>query len=167
MIPEHRLAVLLDQLKQSQVSKCLYHNPSRAPSLFTDHICDRSQFPLQTLVELSQNDGEVWCLEFSHNGKQLAAAGSDTAVVIYDTTNFQMQRLLRNHDMGIAHLSWSPDDSRLITCSQDKTAKVWDVAVGSLSLSFPYISLILPIGRDLCCEHQSSQPRCDCGCLGT
>lgn len=130
MIPEHRLAVLLDQLKQSQVAKCLYHNPSRSPSLFIDHLCDRSQFPLQTLVELNQSDGEVWCLEFSHNGKRLAAGGSDTAIVIYDTSTFQVRHTLRDHGMGIVHIAWSPDDSRLITCSQDHSAKVWDVDVG-------------------------------------
>ena len=136
MIPEHRLAVLLDQLKQSQVSKCLYHNPSRAPSLFTDHICDRSQFPLQTVVELNQSDGEVWCLEFSHNGNLLAAGGSDKAVILYDTTTFQVQHSLRGHKMGVVHLSWSPDDSRLITCSQDGTAKVWEVNVSYTPSSF-------------------------------
>ena len=132
MIPEHRLAVLLDQLKQSQVSKCLYHNPSKAPSLFTDHICDRTQFPLQTLVELNQNKGEVWCLEFSHNGRLLATAGSDPTVVLYDTVGFQVRLYLKGHEDGVAHLSWSPNDSRLITCSRDRTAKVWDVEV-----SFP------------------------------
>ena len=129
MIPQHRLAVLLDQLKQSQVSKCLYHNPSRAPSLFTDHICDRSQFPLQTMVELTQSNGEVWCVEFSHNGKLLAAGGSDKTVVIYDTTTFQVHHSLKGHESGVAHVSWSPDDSRLITCSQDRTAKLWEIDV--------------------------------------
>lgn len=88
MIPEHRLAVLLDQIKQSQISKCLFHNPSSAPSLFTDHMCDQTQFPLHTIVELNQSVGEVWCLEFSHNGKSLAACGADIAVIVYDTITF-------------------------------------------------------------------------------
>ncbi|KAL6722022.1 hypothetical protein ACLMJK_001127 [Lecanora helva] len=127
MIPEHRLAVLLDQLKQSQISKCLYHNPSTAPSLFTDHICDRSQFPLETVFELNANKGEIWCLEFSHNGKYLAAAGSDKAVVIYETTTFQVSQQYQEHEAGVVHLSWSPDDGLLVSCSQDHTAKVWNM----------------------------------------
>lgn len=129
MIPEHRLAVLLDQWQHSQIAKCLYHNPSRSPSLFTDHVCDRSQFPLQTIVELGQSKGEVWCVEFSHDGRMLAAAGGDPVVVVYDTSNFQVRNTLRGHEMGIVHLSWSPDDSRLITCSQDRLAKVWNMDV--------------------------------------
>ncbi|KAL2037789.1 hypothetical protein N7G274_009514 [Stereocaulon virgatum] len=130
MIPEHRLAVLLDQIKQSQISKCLFHNPSSAPSLFTDHMCDQRQFPLHTIVELNQSVGEVWCLEFSHNGKSLAACGADIAVVIYDTITFQVRHTLREHACEVVYVSWSPDDSKLITCSKDHTAKVWDMDTG-------------------------------------
>ncbi len=119
MIPEHRLAVLLTQVKQNQISKCIYHNPSTSPSLFADHICDRSQFPLQTILELNNNPGEVWSLEFSHNGKYLATSGEGAVVVIYDLQNFQVRHTLRDHT----------DDSKLITCSHDHKAKVWDLAV--------------------------------------
>ena len=133
MIPEHRLAVLLDQIKQSQISKCLYHNPSSAPSLFIDHMCDQTQFPLHTIVELNQSDGEVWFLEFSHNGKRLAACGGDSSVVIYDTSSFQVRHTLREHTSGVVYVSWSPDDSKLITCSKDHTAKVWDMDVSRAS----------------------------------
>ena len=129
MIPEHRLAVLLDQQKQSQVARCLYHNPGRPPSLFADHMCDRSQFPLKTCVELSQNRGEVWCLEFSPNGKKLAAGGADTAVVIYDTSSFVVRHILRGHTMGIVQVVWSPNNQYLVTCSKDHTARVWDMEV--------------------------------------
>ena len=130
MIPEHRLAELLDQVKRSQVAKCLYHNPSKAPSLFADHECDQNAFPLKTRIELNQNHGEVWCLEFSPNGKRLAAGGSDTAVVIYDTSTFQVRYILRAHNMGIVHVAWSPNNKYLLTCSQDKSARVWDMDVG-------------------------------------
>ena len=127
MIPEHRLGTLLGQIKRSQISKCLYHNPSSAPSLFIDHMCDRTQFPLQTIVELSQSEGEVWFVEFSHNGKKLAASGEDRTVVIYDTNTFQVRHTLREHTAGVVLVAWSPDDTKLITCSKDQTAKVWDM----------------------------------------
>lgn len=137
MIPDHRLAVLLDQIKKSQIAKCLYHNPSTSPSLFTDHICDRTQFPLQTVVELTHNTGEIYFVEFSHNGKRLAASGAATAdgkggmTVIYDTDTFQVRHTLREHTEPVVHVAWSPDDTRLITCSQDRKAKVWDTNVRS------------------------------------
>ena len=133
MIPDHRLAVLLDQIKQSQIAKCLYHNPSTSPSLFTDHICDRTQFPLQTAFELNQNNGEIYFVEFSHNGKRLAAGGATSSLegmtVIYDTSTFQVRHTLREHTEPVVHIAWSPDDTRLITCSQDRKAKVWDTSV--------------------------------------
>lgn len=131
MIPDHRLAVLMDQIKQSQIAKCLYHNPSTSPSLFSDHMCDRTQFPLQTAFELNQSDGEVYFVEFSHDGKRLAASGADAVTVIYDTSTFQVRHTLREHTAPVVQLAWSPDDTRLITCSQDNKARVWDASVRS------------------------------------
>lgn len=130
MIPDHRLAVLLDQIKQSQIAKCLYHNPSTSPSLFTDHMCDRTQFPLQTAFELDQNSGEIYVVEFSHNGKRLAASDANGMTVIYDTSTFQVRHTMREHTRPIVHISWSPDDTRLITCSLDNKAKIWDTSTG-------------------------------------
>ncbi|MCJ1224496.1 hypothetical protein MMC12_001141 [Toensbergia leucococca] len=140
MIPEHRLAVLLDQLKQTQISKCLYHNPSTSPSLFSDHMCDRSQFPLRTVLELSHNAGEVWYLQFSHDGTRLATSGSDSTVVVYDTSTFQVQHTLTDHNDHVAYLTWSPDDSKLITCSHDHKAMVWDTVSGKCILTIDHHS---------------------------
>ena len=131
MIPDHRLAVLLDQLKQTQISKCLYHNPTTTPSLFSDHVCDRSQFPLQVVLTLPQND-EIYHLEFSHDGRRLATCGNDTTVTIYDTLDFEVRYTLTEHTQKVTYVTWSADDSKLITCSFDRTAKVWDASVRSL-----------------------------------
>lgn len=129
MIPEHRLATLLDQLKQYQISKCLYHNSSIPPSLFSDHMCDRNQFPLRDVLELTVNGEEVWFLQFSHNGRKLAASGEHPTVVIYDTVTFQVEHTLTDHAGHVPYLAWSPDDSKLITCSHDHKAIVWDAEV--------------------------------------
>ena len=128
MIPEHRLATLLDQVKQSQISKCHYHNPTSSLSLFADHACDRSQFPLQAVHQITQS-AEVWFLEFSHYGSRLATSGQDRAIIIYDALTFKELHSLNGHGAHIAYVAWSPDDSKLISCSQDKTARVWDTDV--------------------------------------
>lgn len=128
MIPDHRLSVLLDQVAKSQISKCRYHNPITSPSLFADHQCDRSQFPLQTIHQLSQNS-EVWFLEFSHDGTKLATCGKENAVVIYDVPTFEVLYKLSEHTHQVTNLAWSPDDTNLITCSHDRTAKIWDTNV--------------------------------------
>lgn len=130
MIPEHRLAQLLDQFKQSQISRCLYHNPSAPLSLFTDHMCDRNQFPLRTSRELSQSDGQVWVAEFSHNGRYLATCGSAKNVWIYDTRDWTIRQRLHEHAEDIVNMFWSPDDSKLITCCRsDGKARVYEILV--------------------------------------
>ena len=39
------------------------------------------------------------------------------------------------HEDEVAHLSWSPDDSQLLTCS-DRTLRLWDTGTGQLLHSF-------------------------------
>lgn len=129
MIPGNRLAILLDHVKQNQINQCLYHNTASPPSLYSDHMCDRADFPLQTAIELSQHSDEVWYCEFSHDGTKLVTAGRDHSVFIYDATTFDVLQKLTEHDEGVAQAVWSPDDSKLITCSQDKKARVWNVEV--------------------------------------
>lgn len=129
MIPDHRLAILLDHFKREQISHCLYHNTTTAPSLYSDHACDRNDFPLQTGVELTQHTDEVWYCEFSHDGTKLATASRDHSVIIYDTNSFTVLHKLTDHEEGVAHATWSPDDSKIITCSQDRRARVWNVEV--------------------------------------
>lgn len=130
MIPDHRLAVLLDQVKETQVSKCVYHNPTKPSSLFSDHVCDRREFPLQPVLTLPQND-EIWYLEFSHDGRRLATSGQDSTVTIYDTLDYEVRYTLTEHTKSIACVAWSPDDSKLISCSHDRTAKLWDASVST------------------------------------
>ena len=131
MIPNHRLATLLTQVKQHQVSKCYYHSPLSQLSLYSDHACDRDQFPLKMIQELSLSD-QVWYLRFSNNGKWLAAAGQMLEVTIFDTDTWKPAQTLIGHRNFVAFLTWSPDDVKLVTCSNDSTAKVWSTRTGAV-----------------------------------
>ena len=129
MIPDHRLAVLLDYVKRTQIKQCLYHNTPSTPSLYSNHECDRSNFPLRPTIELNQHSDEVWYCSFSHDGTKLVTTSADRSVIIYDTSTFTVLHKLMDHEEGVAHASWSPDDTKLVTCSQDRRAFVWNVAV--------------------------------------
>ncbi|KAK2048898.1 WD domain-containing protein [Colletotrichum somersetense] len=134
MLPENRLAVLLQQVKQSQIDSCLWHTTASSPSLYSDHYCERSHFPTEVALELTDLSGEVWQVVFSHDGQRLAACGDGDTVVIWDLPSFTVSHVLRPHAQGVGGLSWSPDDSMIVTCSQDKYARLWDTATGNMIL---------------------------------
>ena len=130
MLPEHRLAVLLQQVKEWQIGHCLYHTTATSPSLYADHVCDRSQFPTEVIYELDKKAGEVWQVRFSHSGTRLASCGSDRAVYIWDVTTFDLLFKLDGHEGGVGNIAWSPDDSMIVSCGRDRFARIWDANVG-------------------------------------
>ncbi|KAM0346040.1 hypothetical protein ACHAPU_005801 [Fusarium lateritium] len=132
MLPENRLAVLLEQVKQSQIDTCLYHTEAASPSLYSDHFCDRRNFPTEVALELTDMSGEIWQVQFSHDGSKLAAGGSGHQVMIWDTHTFEVLRVLDGHDDGVGNLSFSPDDSKILCCERSGLASLWSVNDGSL-----------------------------------
>ncbi|PBP21269.1 WD domain-containing protein [Diplocarpon rosae] len=129
MLPEHRLAILLHQVKKHQIGSCLYHNTPASPSLYQDHACDRSNFPLHTVLELDKHTGEVWEVKFSNDGGRLASCGKDGTCIIYDVGTFDVIQNLAKSEAGIASLAWSPDDSMIVTCGNDHLAILWDTRI--------------------------------------
>lgn len=135
MLPEHRLAVLFNQVKNQQISACLYHNSTKSPSLYTHHTCGQEDFPLHIICALQDGDGdgEYWVCEFSHDGNKIAVAGSDGVLWIYDINNFSREQDISGHDEGIVAMAWSPDDSIILTCSQDRTLRWFNTRVSARS----------------------------------
>lgn len=129
MLPDHRLAALLQQVKENQVNECLFHTSAAQPSLYADHVCDRAHFPSDLLFELDNHAKEVWQVRFSHNGTRLASCGADPFILIFDVPSFEILYKLEGHEGGVGNLAWSPDDSLIVSCGVDRFAKVWDVKV--------------------------------------
>ncbi|KAI9781345.1 MAG: hypothetical protein M1816_002413 [Peltula sp. TS41687] len=134
MIPPRRLAVLLHDVKQHQIANCLYHNTNKSPSLYSEHMCDRSQFPSYARLALDEHNDEVWFLAFSHDGLRLGATGKDGSIIIYDTSTFAVVQKLSAPNDAIAFVAWSPDDSKLLSCSNNHLARVWDTQAGTCML---------------------------------
>lgn len=130
MIRDHRLAELFDQIKQNQINQCLYHNTAAPPSLYSDHLCDRDDFPSRTFLQLEDHTGEVWHVQFSHDGSKLATASQDRTVNIYETVTFKRLHTFSQHSGEVTYVAWSPDDTKIISCSQDCKARVFDVESG-------------------------------------
>ena len=129
MIPEHRLASLFDDFRYNQIANCRWHNTLAPKSLFVDHKCDQNSFPKHLIATFDGLVGEVWCIAYSHSGRYLAVCGKKGCVKIFDVEQgFKCRLTLGDHQASIAFIIWSPDDSKIISCSCDKTAKIWDVA---------------------------------------
>jgi WD40 repeat protein len=144
MLSEHRLSILLDQVKRNQIASCIYHNTSTSPSLYQDHSCQPDHFPRYPTKELTAHTGEVWCVQFSHDGTRLASCGSDGATMIYNMETFEVIYALAGPEQGVCSLAWSPDDSMLVACQRDNFAVIWNTVVrGHIQIS----ALCLQINR--------------------
>jgi WD40 repeat protein len=70
-------------------------------------------------------------LAFAPDSKRLAVA-ADRAVQVVDVHTRAPVHLLRGHEARVTALAFSPDGTRLLTGSEDKTAALWDVGSGRL-----------------------------------
>jgi WD40 repeat protein/serine/threonine protein kinase len=76
----------------------------------------------------------VSTLDFSPDGRQLAAGYSDNNARVWDISEMQPQAqplfVLRGHSDSVWSLAYSPDGTRLATASLDHLAKLWDMTPG-------------------------------------
>uniref|UniRef100_A0A7S4GNX4 CTLH domain-containing protein n=1 Tax=Eutreptiella gymnastica TaxID=73025 RepID=A0A7S4GNX4_9EUGL len=147
LLQESRLFHLLRQAQLYQIQNCMYHNTTITDfSLLQDHTCSRSCVPQYTRTVLRNHSDEVWFVAFSHSGKHLATAGKDQRCFIFDASRWAdpdyksseapLLQCLEGHLDAVSFLAWSPDDSLLVTCSQDCSCRVWSVQTGECVLKF-------------------------------
>lgn len=84
------------------------------------------------LLEFEMPDGfsPESVVQFSPDGT-LLAAGTDATVHVWSTDTWEKLYSLEGHLEDVLHLSFSPDGSRIVTSSQDQTARVWDASTGA------------------------------------
>lgn len=78
----------------------------------------------------------VRALSYTPDGSLLISACDDGHIFIHDTSSFQQNQsvllvasILNAHKSYILSISVLPDSKRFMTCSADKTVKVWDVSI--------------------------------------
>jgi Planctomycete cytochrome C/WD domain, G-beta repeat len=102
-----------------------------------DGVNDKTVF----LAHLVDTDDSVLCLALSADGTKLAAGGCDRLVRVWDLTPgyaaAKLEQTIENHADWVFGIVFGPDGKTLLTCSRDKTAKVWDLEKKESLMTFP------------------------------
>jgi WD repeat-containing protein 26 len=140
LLAENRLQTLLQQAVRGQKQRAIYpYTRQTRVSLLEDleHCPDR--VPRKPMFRLAGHGNEVWFVQFSHNGRYLASASKDTSVIIWDWAGLKsgtvdessaIRYRLEGHSHVICLISWSPDDTHLLSCGRDKSVRLWNVSSG-------------------------------------
>jgi WD40 repeat protein len=84
------------------------------------------------------HEGPIYALALSPKGGELASAGEDRTVRLWNTVRGREVQICKGHEMGgqshhyaVRSLAFSPDGTKLISGSEDHSAQLWDVATGA------------------------------------
>lgn len=146
LLEEDRLERLLHRSLQLQKQDTLFpYTVQPKVSLLEDLEHSPDRVPKTELFRLTRHEDEVWLVQFSHNGRYLASASKDKSVIIWDWFGLRDGKLsehdavrhkLNGHSLDICLLSWSPDDSHILSCGKDCAVRLWDVESGEFVRKF-------------------------------
>ena len=77
-------------------------------------------------ITLSGHNRSVVTAKYNSLGSLVATASADKSSQIYSSKNGKMQVTLSDHTLGLNDCVWIGENC-LVTCSDDKSMKVWDI----------------------------------------
>ncbi|XP_047413558.1 jouberin isoform X3 [Sciurus carolinensis] len=117
------------------------------------------RIPNKHLFSLNAGERGCFCLDFSHNGRILAAACASRdgyPIILYEIPSGRFMRELCGHLNIIYDLCWSTDDRYILTSSSDGTARIWKNEINNTNTfrvlphpSFVYTAKFHPAVREL------------------
>ena len=96
----------------------------------------------QLIYILEGHTGIVYSVAFNHDGTKVVTASGDNTAKIWNAETGQLMHTLTGHTAKVfvtscgtysgLEATFSPDSTKVVTASQDSTAKIWDAQNGQL-----------------------------------
>jgi WD40 repeat protein len=86
--------------------------------------------PVHVLTNV--HSGWVCSIAFRPDGQQIASAGEDGTVKIWQTDQGKLLKTLQGHEGMVKAVAFSPTGRKVASSATDKTIKIWDTAKGTL-----------------------------------
>jgi len=84
------------------------------------------QHTYQLLREWKAHENSVFALHYAHHSQLLLSGARDARLKAWQATNgYALQTEVIAHLFAINHIAFSPDNKHFVTCSLDKSIKVW------------------------------------------
>lgn len=95
--------------------------------------------PFKFMMTKQEHTRFVQAVRYSPDGTLFASAGFDGKVNLYDGATADFVCELGSpaaHKGGVYAVSWKSDSQQLLTCSADKTCKIWDISTKECIVEF-------------------------------
>ena len=90
-----------------------------------------------TLIrKFQRQNGEIFVLEFSPDGKKLAVAGAAPKVAIYDVATGDLLVTCQGHQAGIYAIAFHPKRNEIATAGFDGRVRIYEVESGNILKEF-------------------------------
>lgn len=116
--------------------------PSRPFRIATGSEDNKSAFyegpPFVFKCSKTDHTKYVQSVRYSPNGEFYASGGFDGKIFLYNGKDAEFVREIGSpaHKGGVYAISWSPDSTRILSASGDKTCKIFDAATGEMQVEF-------------------------------
>lgn len=97
------------------------------------------------LIQVLEDFGGIYEKSWSPNGTKIALKSWDNTIKIYDTNNYQIDKIIDN-EVRIKNIGWHSNCEKLTIYSQNGIVKTWNVITGdiisNLNLNYNKMSLL-------------------------